>query len=237
MIHFARNIKLLRKRRERSQEEVAIALDLKRSTWSGYEIGTAEPSLTVLLKISGYFKVTIDKLLKHDLIKLPESKISQLERGMDIDIAGDNLRVLATTVNSDNEENIELLPEKAKAGYKTGYSDPEYIKVLPTFSMPFLSKQKKYRTFQISGDSMPPITNGSWVTGEYVQNWNSLKNGHPYIILTKEDGIVFKTVYNRLEQNKSLLLVSTNKLFEPYEIQIDQVMEVWKFVHYICNDF
>lgn len=237
MIHFARNIKLLRKRKDRSQEEVSIALDVKRSTWSGYENGVSEPSLAMLLKISGYFKVTIDKLLKNDLIKLPESKISQLERGMDIDIAGDYLRILATTVNRDNEENIELLPEKAKAGYTAGYSDPEYIKVLPTFSMPFLSKQKKYRTFQISGDSMPPISNGSWVTGEYIQNWNSLKNGHPYIILTKDDGIVFKTVYNRLEQNKSLLLVSTNKLFEPYEIKIDQVMEVWKFVHYICNEF
>ena len=36
---FGSNIKLLRTRRGRSQEEVAVALDVKRSSYSGYENG------------------------------------------------------------------------------------------------------------------------------------------------------------------------------------------------------
>ncbi len=55
-------------------------------------------------------------------------------------------------------------PEKAKAGYKGGFADPDYIRVLPTFQLPFLSRDKKYRTFQISGDSMLPIPDESFVT-------------------------------------------------------------------------
>ena len=64
---FGSNIKLLRQRRGRSQEEVAIALDVKRSSYSGYENGSAEPSFDLLVRMSEYFKVSIDKLLKDEL--------------------------------------------------------------------------------------------------------------------------------------------------------------------------
>lgn len=233
---FGPNIKLLRKRRYRSQDEVSGVLDIKRSTWSGYENSICEPNFGTLVKISEYFKITVDKLLKYDLTSLSESLLSELERGYDIDIGGNRLRVLTTSVNSDNEENIELVNEQAKAGYRTGYADPDYIKVLPTFQMPFLSKQKKYRTFPISGDSMPPVNEGSYVTGEYIQNWNMIKSGYPYILLTKEDGIVFKIVENHLDESRSLLLSSTNPMYEPYEVPIAEIVEVWKFVNYISPE-
>ena len=53
--------------------------------------------------------------------------------------------MLTTTVDSKNKENIEVINQKASAGYRTGFADPEYIKVLPTFQLPFLSADKKYR--------------------------------------------------------------------------------------------
>lgn len=233
---FGSNVKLLRGRRGRSQEEVAIALDVKRSSWSGYENGSAEPSLELLVRVSEYFKVSIDKLLKHDLSALSESQLSTLEKGWDIDLSGKRLRVLATTVDSQDRENIELVPEKAKAGYAAGYADPEYISVLPAFQMPFLSRDKKYRTFPISGDSMPPVGDGSWVTGEYVQNWQTIRDGQPYIIVTKEDGIVFKVVYSHLKEKGTLLLCSTNPMYAPYEVNIGDVLEIWKFVHFISHE-
>ncbi len=233
---FGSNIKLLRKRRNRSQEDVAGALEIKRSSYSGYENGAAEPSFETLIKMSKYFNVTIDKLLKHDLDELSESQLAEIERGFDIDITGNRLRVLTTTIDSENEENIELVPVEAKAGYTAGYADPDFIKVLPTFQLPFLSREKKYRTFPINGNSMPPVSDGSWVTGEYVQNWNMIKSGYPYIILTKDDGVVFKIAYNNIQTKGSLQLCSTNPDYEPYEISIKEVVEVWKFVNYISGD-
>ncbi len=230
------NIKLLRVRRGRSQEEVSIALDVKRSSLSGYENGSAEPNLELLVRISEYFKISVDKLLKYDLGTLSESQLSSLERGWDIDLTGKRLRVLTTQVDREDRENIELVPEKAKAGYAAGYADPDYISVLPAFQMPFLSRDKKYRTFPISGDSMPPVGDGSWVTGEYVQNWQTLRDGQPYIIVTREDGIVFKVVYNQLKEKGNLLLCSTNPIYPPYEVSIAEVLEIWKFVHYISQE-
>lgn len=232
---FASNIKLLRKRRGRTQDDVAFALDMKRSTLSGYENEVAQPGIEALLQLSNYYGVSVDTLLKIDLSGLRESELSQLERGYDIFITGSKIRVLATTVDSGNNENVELVNQKASAGYRTGFADPEYIKVLPTFHMPFLSKEKKYRTFQINGDSMLPIPDGSWVTGEFVQNWNLIRDGQPYIILTLNDGIMFKVVFNLIRTESRLSLHSLNPLYEPYDVEIKDVREVWKFVHYISS--
>ncbi len=233
---FGSNIKLLRKRRGRTQDDVATSLGLKRPTLSGYENGVAQPGLESLAAFSRYFNVSIDTLVKTDLRTLPESQLSQLERGYDVFLTGSKLRVLATTVDRDNEENIELVSEKAKAGYRSGFADPEFIKVLPTFQMPFLSRQKKYRSFQVSGDSMLPIPHGAWVTCEFVQNWQLIRDRHAYVIHTLDDGLVFKVVENRLKQEGTLRLHSLNTTYEPYDVHIKDVREVWKFVHYISDE-
>ncbi len=235
-MYFTSNIKILRKRRGRTQDEVAFALNLKRSTLSGYENGVAQPGIDVLISFSGYFNVSIDTLLKIDLSKLSESQLGELERGYDAYIKGSNLRVLTTTVNSRNTENIELVPERAKAGYTTGYADPEYIGELPVFTLPFLSDKKKYRTFQLKGDSMLPIPDGSWVTGEFLQDWMNIISGHAYIIFTLNDGIVFKIIENNIRSSAKLVLYSLNPLYEPYEVHISEVKEIWKFVNYISNE-
>ena len=44
------NIKILRKRKGKSQEEVATALGLNRSTYSGYENNIAQPNLENILQ-------------------------------------------------------------------------------------------------------------------------------------------------------------------------------------------
>ena len=147
---FSKNIKLLRKRKGRTQDEAAIALGMKRSTLSGYENEVAQPTIKAMLAFSKYFGVAIDTLLKVDLTELQDSQLRQIERGYDVFINGSKLRVLATTVDPSNNENIEIVPEKAKAGYTGGFADPEYIEVLPTFQLPFLSKEKKYRVLKKS---------------------------------------------------------------------------------------
>ncbi|MEI6899307.1 MAG: S24 family peptidase, partial [Bacteroidota bacterium] len=206
------------------------------STLSGYENNVAEPAMEALVAFSTYFNVAIDTLVKVDLAKLPESQLRQLERGYDVYIKGSNLRILTTTVGQDNNENIELVNEKAKAGYKSGFADPEYISVLPTFRLPFLSKQKKYRTFQISGDSMLPIPEGSWVTGVFVQDWSTLRDRDACIVLTVEDGVVFKVVENQIKSTGKLTLHSLNPVYEPYEIAVSDIKEIWQFVNFISSE-
>lgn len=234
-MYFDSNIKLLRKRRKRTQDEVAEQLQMKRSTLSGYENRVAQPGLDVILQFSDYYHIAVDTLLKVDLSKLSETQLRQLEHGEDVFLRGGNLRVLASTVNAANQENIELVPVKAQAGYSSGFADPEYISELQVFQLPFLSREKKYRTFQLQGDSMLPIPEKAWITGEYVLDWKGLKTGEACIVLTRDDGIVFKIIENRMEQEGKLILYSLNPLYEPYEIHVQEIREIWKFVHFISH--
>lgn len=235
-IFLSSNIQLLRKRRKRTQDDVASAISIKRTTYTGIEIGNSFPSIEVLINISNYFGISIDTLLKVDLSKISAYQLSELERGSDAYIRGSQLRILSKTTDKKNLENIELVPEKAKAGYSTGFADPEYINELPKFQLPFLSKNKKYRAFQITGDSMLPIPDGSWITGEFIQDWHTIQSGKPYIILTVNDGIVFKIVDNLIQDEGLLRLYSLNSLYKPYDVPIPDIKEVWRFINSISTE-
>lgn len=235
-IFLSSNILLLRKRRRKTQDDVAYAINIKRTTYTGIEIGNAFPSIEVLVNISNYFGVAIDTLLKVDLSKLSAYQLSELERGNDVYIRGSQIRILSKTTDKKNQENIELVPEKAKAGYSTGFADPDYINELPKFQLPFLSKNRKYRAFQITGDSMLPIPDGAWITGEFIQDWHTIQSGKPYIILTVSDGIVFKIVDNLIQDEGILRLYSLNSQYKPFDVPIPDVKEVWRFVNYINSE-
>jgi transcriptional regulator with XRE-family HTH domain len=237
MLYFANNIRLLRSRRKRTQDEVSNALGIKRAKYNSYENGIAtNPPLDTLVAVSTYFKMNIDTLVKVDMSRLSEYKLHELERGFDDYMSGTKLRVLSTTVDSRNRENVELVNLKARAGYTNGYSDPEFISTLPVFQLPFLSSERKYRAFQLEGDSMHPIPHGAYVIGEFIQDWRDIKDGTACVVLTTDEGAVFKVVENQLKENKSLLLKSLNPLYEPYEVKANEVKELWKFVHYLSKE-
>ncbi|HPD53824.1 MAG: helix-turn-helix domain-containing protein [Bacteroidia bacterium] len=236
-MYFNTNIKILRQRKNRTQDIVANELGVTRSTLNSYENGSIKnPTLDMLIGFSKYFKLSIDTLVKVDLSKLSDFQLSELEKGNDVYVSGSRLRVLATTVDSQNRENIEVVPIRAKAGYQSGYADPEFIKKLPTFQLPILLNDRKYRMFQLSGDSMLPIPDKAWVIGEYVENWFDIKDGQGYIVLTQDDGIVFKIAYNQLKKKKNLLLKSLNPNYPPFEVPANQIREVWRFCNYLSSE-
>ena len=175
-----------------------------------------------------------DCFFKKGVVPFP-LPLLELGRGYQRDLDGKHLRVLQSTVDINGKENIELVPIKSKAGYMAGYKDPEYISNLPAFQLPFMLKDRKYRTFQLEGDSMLPIPDKSYVIGEYVQNLRTLKDGQVYIIITIE-GIVFKMVSNEVKKGKKLLLRSLNPAYKPYELDIEKVIEAWKFTTYFTSE-
>ena len=76
---LADNLKFLRKRRKKTQDDVAFALQIKRSTLNGYENGIGEPKLERLITLADYYRFRIDDLLRKDLSKLSESKLQAIE--------------------------------------------------------------------------------------------------------------------------------------------------------------
>ena len=144
---------------------------------------------------------------------------------------------MAITVDNDQKENIELVPQKAAAGYLNGYADREFIQELPKFKLPMLPSNVTYRAFEITGDSMLPILPGTIIIGEYVDDVREIKNGKTYVLVTKSEGIVYKRVFNYISENGKLFLVSDNRNYSPYQLDIEDVLEVWSSKAYISVQF
>lgn len=230
---WPRNLKMLRERKQLTQDQLSEKLEISRTNLKAYESGaTKNPPFEIQIKVSDFFKISIDSMIRIDLSKLGELKLRDLEAGNDVYTAGKKLRVLATTVTPDNKEQVEMVTHKAKAGYAAGYGDPDYISSLPVFHMPQLPQDKKFRMFPVSGDSMLPVPEGAYVIVEYVQDWQSVADGTPGVIITKNDGIVFKVMYNRIVTEGALPLVSLNPLYKPFDIDVSEVVEVWKYHSY-----
>ena len=180
-------------------------------------------------KLSYLFQISLEDLINTELGKD--------EPGSPVDTEGRTLRVLPIVVDSENKEHITLVNESARAGYTGSYADPEFIESLPSFSLPVKSctLSKTYRLFQINGDSMLPITSGSYVICGYVQDWSNIKDGECHVVVTRENGIVYKRIW-RHPDAAELLLKSDNPLYEPYTIGIAEVLEVWKARGYLSFD-
>lgn len=228
-IFFHNNIRLLRERKKMSQEEVSQQLDLSRNKLQALESGkTVNPSAMDMIKFSEYFKVSVDSLLKIDLVKLGELKLKELMTGNDVYMTGSKIRVLAITVDKNNKENTEYVPVKAKAGYRVGYNDPEYIAALPRFSLPNLPKTGTFRMFPTTGDSMLPIPENSDVIAQYIQDWKSIQPRTPCIVILKgEQDFVFKLV--TIQNSGEVLLRSLNRNYEPYTVNSEDILEIWKY--------
>lgn len=201
----------------KTQRELSQQIQITSSRYSSYENGKSKPPVDVLIRISRIFNVSIDLLLsvnltKHslkDMLKLPDNRI-----------------VLPVVVDQHGNESIEIVPQKATMGYLRGYSDPDYIESLQTISLPFL-KNGKFRAFPADGDSMPPFRDGSFIIGKYMEGLNDLKSGNTYVFITLNDGITYKRL--RAKNKTSLTLASDNTFYEPYDIPLNEVVEVWQY--------
>jgi len=225
------NIKHLRKLKSWTQGDLADKIDIKRSLVGAYEEGRADPRLNNLTNISRLFKVSIDHLISRDMTKLTLDQIDKLAKGPKT-----STKVLSITVNDNDDEFIDLIPQKASAGYMNGYADPEYLEELPKFQLPTLPKNGTYRAFEITGDSMLPLKPGTIVIGRYMETLSDIRNGQCYIILSKEEGVVYKRVFDYADEHGKLFLVSDNKAYSPYEIPVSDVLEVWEAKAYLSME-
>jgi phage repressor protein C with HTH and peptisase S24 domain len=85
-----------------------------------------------------------------------------------------------------------------------------------------------YRAFEIVGDSMLPTPSGSVIVGEKVEDLHEVKPQHTYIVVSRKEGIVYKRVMKEKEAAHQLTLVSDNPDYQPYHIESEDVLEMWK---------
>jgi len=224
MTNLNNNLRYLRKQKQLTQEQLAQQLGLKRAMIGAYEEGRAEPRLSTLQHLCQFFSVRMDQLVLRDL--------TTENAEPEVDVEGRKLRILPVMISAEGEKELgTLVPVKASAGYLNGYGDADFVGALPRFSLPFpeLPQDRTYRVFQIRGDSMLPVPPGSYIISEYVQDWNDIRNEECYVLITRDEGVVYKRVINNMREGQ-LLLKSDNTDYEAYTVPVGRVVEVWKAV-------
>ena len=222
------NLKYLREKKKLTQGEVAKILGVSRSTYANYEKEESELPASQLLKLAQFYKVSTDDFLTKDIgAPLFQSGTEKLDN-----ILSENIRILPIMVSENTKTNIELVPAKAVAGYLAGMKEASYISELPRFYLPKLP-EGSYRAFEIDGDSMPPIQHGYIVVGRFVEHARDLKSGQRYIVVIRNEGVVFKRVISELDVNQRLILASDNPEYQPYSVSIKDVLEAWEFTAFI----
>ena len=146
----------------------------------------------------------------------------------------DNRILLPITIDKSGRDYIEILPYKAKAGYLSGYSDPEFIEKLQQMHLPFLTKGK-FRAFPIEGDSMPPHNDKSFIVGRYIEKISDIKDGKTYVVLSKNDGIVYKRLFRKPKRETIFFFHSDNTVYKPYEVKAGEILEIWEHVCSFCT--
>lgn len=205
------NLKYLRKLRGWTQEEFAQKLNIKRSLLGAYEEQRAEPRIEVLEIVCDIFKLSLDEILRKDL---SDNKTNYLAKRRAMKLAT-------------GRPDIPFVPVKAAAGYLAGYADPEFIDELNTFTLPMLSGGN-YRAFEIIGDSMLPTPSGSVIVGEKVESLEDVKNDTTCIVVSRNEGIVYKRVQRNGRTKNKLTLVSDNPVYHPYTVSTEDVLEMWQ---------
>ena len=210
-------------KKEVSQSIVAESLSITRDRLAKYEEGKSQPPLEILVKLSHYYHVSIDLLLTADIRKIDLDSLLRLD---------DNRILLPIVVDKGGNNVIEIVPHKAKAGYLTGYSDPEFIESLQHIALPMLGTGK-FRSFAVDGDSMPPNKDSSFIIGRYIENISEAKEGKSYIVITTE-GMTYKRL--KKKGKEAILLESDNEFYAPFEVQLSEVLELWEYAGSLATE-
>jgi len=188
-------------------------------------------SLSEILK--GRRDVTIELLRKAvESYKINPVYVYTGEGPMFMSEEGNNsFRVLTIVADNEEEERIVHVPVPAHAGYAGEFSDPTFIQELPTFTLPdYKYKSGTHRSFDVAGDSMEPtLFEGDKVVCSFIEpeNWEAaIKDNYVYVVVTRGD-ILLKRALNKIRETKNLHLISDNNFYDPYDVPIGDIREIW----------
>lgn len=154
---------------------------------------------------------------------LPEPLAQKSKRSVELSVV---------TVDTSSNIIVPILDTRAAAGTPYILDEPDYYKVLPTFSFPGFFFRSGVRVgIQVRGDSMhPTIKQGDYAIAREVEEVAFLRNGEVYVVIYQEDLRVrffVKRCYYFLD-DATLLLRSDNDDYPDEEVLINSILKLYQ---------
>jgi phage repressor protein C with HTH and peptisase S24 domain len=144
--------------------------------------------------------------------------------------AADNERIFVIPQTNTDIVAVPVINRRAAANYLSGYQTQEYFEELDFINLPRnFVKGKPCYALQVTGDSMEPtLYENDYLICHLIDRseWEYLDEGQVCVIVS-ERGLQVKRIKNKLH-SRFLTLVSDNPKHPPFDIEHDEVMEIWK---------
>lgn len=132
------------------------------------------------------------------------------------------------TMDTNERENMIMVPIKASAGYASNVQDVDWYNELPAFNIPLPQyKEGSYRAFQVKGDSMLPVLQPKeWVMGKAVESLRLANDNRIHVIVTSDSVLVKKL--RKSEFPDLVNLISLNREYPVIEQPVEEIKELWE---------
>ncbi len=226
---FIECLEVLKKENKiRSSRQFSISIDVHPQCISDVVTGKRDVSSVMIQKCVDHYKFNPLYLYTGKGEKfIIENETSELTSDPVLTIVTDNI----------GNERIIHVPVSAQAGYGQELYNPVFVKDLPSFTLPGENfSHGSYRCFDVVGDSMEPtLFSGDKVVCSFVEPenyYNNLRNNYVYVIIT-QSGVVVKRVHSELKREAYLILNSDNSYYDPFQVELAEIKEMWKVTHKI----
>jgi phage repressor protein C with HTH and peptisase S24 domain len=114
-------------------------------------------------------------------------------------------------------------------GFSQERAEPDGIITMPSW----LLRSGEYAVFPVIGDSMEPTFFAKdYVICRFIQptEWESLRDDTVAVIVTESRGLQLKRLrFRKAEEGKYVRCISDNRTHDSYNIDLPEVLEIWRF--------
>lgn len=145
-----------------------------------------------------------------------------------VNIHGGDVSPKVITLDTDENETIMLVNQKAAAGYPNNIHDTGWYETMPAFQIPLPEyRNASYRGFQVEGDSMlPNIRPNEWVLGKAVPSVAEASDSKIYIVVLN-DSVLVKKLQKVIGTPNKVRLISLNTEYLPIDVDVKDIQELW----------
>lgn len=215
---FSINIQRLRSARGLSQQALATALGVARTTISNWEKGVAYPLFSDLIQLANTLGVTLnDMVMQSDAaMPIPRAPVPSTPSA-----AADPQERYGS------DGNIIVLDTKAAAGLFKHHGHQEHWAGQPRIRL-FGPRYMGNGLFaiQVEGDSMEPVIHeGDWLVIRALHDREQVRDGRIHVVATKS-GVVTKRLRRSLGGD-TFLCESDNPKHKPYHLGADEMPVIY----------